>query len=95
MTITAVLAFTLAHLLAFPLHGLWMVLTAVVVSQMSVDGSMRAMTEYVIGTFGGAVYASAIGLLVPHTTPTEMAGVLALTIKSGMSSGRLRTSSRH
>jgi uncharacterized membrane protein YccC len=79
-TTTAVLAFALAQFLTIPLHGLWVVLTAVMVSQMSVGGSLRATTEYVIGTLGGAVYASAVGALVPHTTAIAMAGVLALAI---------------
>jgi uncharacterized membrane protein YccC len=79
-TIAAVLAFAVAQFLTIPLHGLWVVLTAVVVIQMSVGGSLRATAEYVIGTFGGAVYASAVGVLVPHTTALALAGVLALAI---------------
>jgi Fusaric acid resistance protein-like len=79
-TIAALLAFALAQFLNIPLHGLWMVLTAVVVIQMSVGGSLRATTEYVIGTFGGAIYASAIGALVPHATAIGAASVLALGI---------------
>jgi uncharacterized membrane protein YccC len=62
------------------LHGLWAVLTAVVVTQISVGGSLRATAEYVIGTLGGAAYASLVGVLVPHTTTLALAGVLALTV---------------
>jgi uncharacterized membrane protein YccC len=80
MTIAAVLAFAVTQFLALPLHGLWAVLTAVVATQMSVGRSLQATAEYVIGTIGGAVYASAIGVLVPHTTALAMAGVLALAI---------------
>jgi uncharacterized membrane protein YccC len=80
MTVAALLAFAFSRVLTIPLHGLWAVLTAVVVTQMSVGGSLRATTEYVIGTFGGVVYASAVALLVPHATPLALAGVLALTI---------------
>jgi uncharacterized membrane protein YccC len=80
MTIAAVLAFALAQFLAVPLHGLWVVLTAVVVTQMSVGGSLRATAEYVIGTLGGAIYAGAVAVLVPHTTMLATAGVLALAI---------------
>jgi uncharacterized membrane protein YccC len=79
-TIAAVLAFAVAQFLTIPLHGLWVVLTAVVVIQISVGGSLRATAEYVIGTFGGAVYATAVGILVPHTTAIALAGVLALAI---------------
>jgi uncharacterized membrane protein YccC len=56
------------------------VLTAVVVTEMSAGGSLRATVEYMIGTFGGAVYAAITGLLIPHTTAIAQGGVLALTI---------------
>jgi uncharacterized membrane protein YccC len=80
VTIAGVLAFAIAQTLNIPLHGLWVVLTAIVVTQVSVGGSVRATIEYVIGTLGGAVYAGLVGLLVPHTTALAQAGVLILTI---------------
>ena len=80
MTAAALLAFALAQIWNIPLNGLWSVLTAVVVTQMSVGGSLRATTEYVIGTIGGAIYAATIGVLIPHTMGLATAGVLALTI---------------
>ena len=80
VTVAALLAFVLAQVLTIPLHGLWAVLTAVVVTQMSVGGSLRATAEYVVGTLSGAIYASAIGVLVPHTTAMALAALLALTI---------------
>ena len=60
--------------MTIPLHGLWVVLTAVVVTQMSTGGSLRATVEYIIGTFGGAVYAAITGLLIPHTTAIAQLG---------------------
>jgi uncharacterized membrane protein YccC len=80
MTVAAVLAFALAQVWNLPLHGLWAVLTAVVVTQISVGGSLHATTEYIIGTIVGAVYAAGVGILVPHMTTISLAGVLALTI---------------
>jgi uncharacterized membrane protein YccC len=80
VTAAGLLAFAIAQVLTIPLHGLWVVLTAVVVTQMSAGGSLRATVEYIIGTFGGAVYAAITGVLVPHTTPIAQGGVLALTI---------------
>lgn len=80
MTVAGLLALIVAQGLVLPLHGLWVVLTAVVVTQMSVGRSVRATIEYISGTLGGAVYAAVIGLLVPHTVPTAQAAVLALTI---------------
>jgi len=80
MTAAGLLALLVAQSLSLPLHGLWVVLTAVVVTQMSVGGSLRATIEYIIGTLGGAVYAAAIGVLVPHASAIAQGGVLALTI---------------
>ena len=80
MTAAASLAFALAQIWNITLNGLWSVLTAVVVTQMSVGGSLHATTEYVLGTIGGAIYAATIGVLIPHTTTLALAGVLALTI---------------
>jgi uncharacterized membrane protein YccC len=80
MTAAALLAFALAQIWNIPLNGLWAVLTAVVVTQMSVGGSLRATTDYVLGTIGGAIYAATIGVLIPHPTTLALAGVLGLTI---------------
>ena len=68
MTAAALLAFALAQIWNIPLNGLWAVLTAVVVTQMSVGGSLHATTEYLLGTIGGAIYAATIGVLIPHPT---------------------------
>jgi uncharacterized membrane protein YccC len=80
MTAAGLSALLVTQILSLPLHGLWVVLTAVVVTQMSVGGSLRATIEYIIGTLGGAVYAGVIGLLAPDTTIVAQAIVLALTI---------------
>src|SRR4029077_19996940 len=80
MTAAALLAFALAQIWNIPLNGLSELWTAVVVTQMSAGGSLHATTEYVLGTIGGAIYAAAIGVLIPHTTALATAGVLALTI---------------
>jgi uncharacterized membrane protein YccC len=80
VTTSAIAAYALAQFVAIPLHGLWAVLTAVVVTQMSVGGSLKATADYIIGTVGGAIYASVIAVLVPHASPLAVAGVLALAI---------------
>jgi uncharacterized membrane protein YccC len=80
MTAAGLAAYAVAKILHVPLHGLWVIITAVVVTQMSAGGSLRATLEYVIGTVGGAVYAAIIGVLIPHATPLAEAGVLALVI---------------
>jgi hypothetical protein len=79
-TTAGLLAFTLAQVLNFPLHGLWVILTAIVVMQMSAGGSYRATIEYMIGTLGGAAFAAVVGILIPHETAIAQGAVLVLTI---------------
>jgi fusaric acid resistance family protein len=80
MTASGLVAFAVAKALQVPLQGLWVIITAIVVTQMSAGGSVRATLEYIVGTVGGAVYAAIIGVLIPHNTPLAVAGVLALAI---------------
>src|SRR5271165_5294769 len=80
MTVAGLLALAVVERFPFPLHGLWTVLTAIVVTQVSIGGSLRATVEYMIGTLGGAIYAAALGVLIPHTTAASQALVLALAI---------------
>jgi uncharacterized membrane protein YccC len=79
MTAAAVLALAVAHLLNLPV-ALWTVLTAVILTQMSVGRSLKATTDYLVGTLGGAVYAGAVGALVPHETEVALLGALALAV---------------
>jgi uncharacterized membrane protein YccC len=79
-TIVALVAFWLGSVSDLPLHGIWVVLTAIVVTQMSAGGSVRASIEYMVGTLAGAIYAGVLGVALPHATPLALAGVLALTI---------------
>lgn len=80
VTAAAITALLIAWLFALPLHGLWAVLTATVVTQLSVGGSIQASAQYVIGTFGGAAYGMLVGLLIPHTTIPAQVAVLAVTV---------------
>lgn len=80
VTFAGLLAFCLAQLGNFPLRGLWAVLTAVIVTQVSVGGSIVAISEYVVGTLAGAIYASALALILPHGTTPLLGVVLTLSI---------------
>src|ERR1700733_6697106 len=79
ITIAALAALALAQLLQLPLP-LWAVLTAVVVTQMSVGRSLKATFDYLVGTVGGAIYGGAIGIFVPHSGETALLAVLALAV---------------
>lgn len=80
ITIAALLALGLAQFGNFPLHGLWAVLTAIVVTQISVGASLQATIEYVVGTICGAIYASIVVLLIPHQSWPALTGVMIITI---------------
>lgn len=80
VTVAAIVSFVLSQLLNIPLGGLWAVLTSVVVTQMSLGGSMKATIEYLVGTLGGAVYGGAIATLVPHPNEIGLLAVLALAV---------------
>jgi uncharacterized membrane protein YccC len=80
MAVSALAAFAIVQVVTVPLHGLWAVLTAVVVTQASTGESIRASFEYLLGTLLGALYASLVSLLVPHTTLPMMGVALAIAI---------------
>ena len=79
VTIAAVLSFAFSLLLHVPLP-LWTVLTAVILTQVSFGSSVRATVNYLIGTLSGAVYAGALGALVPHSNEIALAAVLAIAV---------------
>jgi uncharacterized membrane protein YccC len=79
VTISALVALVLAQFLHLPLP-LWAVMTAVIVTQMSVGKSLKATFDYLVGTLGGAIYGGAIGVLVPHSSEIALLAVLALAV---------------
>ena len=79
ITTAAALSLAVAQYVGLRLP-LWAVLTAVVVTQVSVGGSLKATVDYLLGTVGGAVYGGAIAVLVPHPGEWTMLAVLALAV---------------
>jgi len=79
VTIAATLALAIAQTLGLPLP-LWVVLTAVLVTQMSVGRSLKSAFDYLIGTLGGAIYGGAIAVFVPHSQDLALLAVLALAV---------------
>lgn len=72
-----------ALVIALALHlrlPLWAVLTAVVVTQLSVGRSLKATRDYLLGTVGGAVYGGAIAVLIPHSGEGALLAVMVLAI---------------
>lgn len=79
VTVAALSALGLGWLLSRPMI-LWAVLTAVILTQMSVGKSVKATIDYVLGTLGGAVYAGFIAAFVPHLSDSALAAVLAIAL---------------
>jgi uncharacterized membrane protein YccC len=79
VTIAALVSLALAQSLQLRLP-LWAVLTAVIVTQMSVGRSLKATFDYLVGTFGGAIYGGAIGVVIPHSNEIALLAVLALAV---------------
>jgi uncharacterized membrane protein YccC len=79
VTIAALVALAFAQLLQLPLP-LWAVLTAVIVTQVSVGRSLKATVDYLLGTLGGAIYGGAIAVLVPHGSEITLLMILALAV---------------
>jgi uncharacterized membrane protein YccC len=79
ITIAALASFLLAQALQLPLP-LWAVLTAVIVTQMSVGRSLKATFDYLAGTVGGAIYGGAIGVLISYTNEFALLVGLAVAV---------------
>jgi uncharacterized membrane protein YccC len=79
VTIAALLAFSVSNMMSLKLP-LWTVLTAIVLTQASFGKSVKATLDYLAGTVGGAIYAGAVSVLVPHNSELSLVGVLALAV---------------
>jgi uncharacterized membrane protein YccC len=75
ITVAAVATLGVGRLLGTPMI-LWAVLTAVILTQMSVGRSVKATIDYSFGTLGGALYAGLVSALLP--APDDPALVVAL-----------------
>jgi Fusaric acid resistance protein-like len=69
--------------IAMALHlmlPLWAVLTALIVTQMSVGRSLKATRDYMFGTVGGAIYGGAVAVLIPHSGEGALLVLLVLAV---------------
>ena len=80
VTTSALLSFEAARWL--DLHmPLYAILSAIMVTQISVGGSLKASLDYLAGTIGGAVFGAVVGILVRGGS--EVALLLGLAIAVG------------
>jgi uncharacterized membrane protein YccC len=79
MTIATLTSYALAEALGIA-QAYWAVLSAVIVTQGSVGGSLRAGINRLMGTIGGAVWGALVTILMPHEHVWETgAALLAAT----------------
>ena len=79
VTVAALLAFVLAKLLGFA-HGYWAVITAIIVMQSSLGGSVKAAIDRLLGTLAGALYGAVVAIALPHAEDWQ----LGLAIATGI-----------
>jgi uncharacterized membrane protein YccC len=78
--VTAVVAaFVVVKLLGLP-QGWWAVITALLVVQTSVGGSLKAALDRLWGTLAGALYGAAVAITIPHVTDLGLAIAIAVAI---------------
>lgn len=65
LTVAALIAYAIGESLALP-QAYWAVFTAVLVSQASVGGSVKAALDWLLGTLGGGAYAALVSTVLPQ-----------------------------
>ncbi len=79
MLIAAMVTFAISSLFRWP-QSYWGVLTVVIVIQPSLGGAFKATVERFIGSIGGALWAVAVSLSIPHTGAAAESVALAVAI---------------
>jgi uncharacterized membrane protein YccC len=69
----------LSQLLNLPMP-LWTMLTSILLTQVSFGRSLKATTDYLIGTLFGAIYGGIVVSLIPHTGELPLVAVLVLVV---------------
>jgi uncharacterized membrane protein YccC len=91
MTASTLAAFALARVLGLP-QAFWAVITALIVTQSNVGGSMQAALDRFLGSLFGAVYGSVIAFAVPYESGllravALVAAVAPLSFVAALSAG--------
>jgi uncharacterized membrane protein YccC len=79
LSVAALLALWIADHLGVKLP-LWSVLTALIVTQVSLGRSLKATFDYFAGTIGGVLWGGIIAALVPHSAESGLLFVLMLAL---------------
>lgn len=78
-TFASCLSFLVAKLIGLP-QGYWAVITALLIMQASLGGSIKAALDRLAGTLAGAAYGALVSMLIPHTGPMALAGAIAAAV---------------
>jgi uncharacterized membrane protein YccC len=79
ITVAGLVTLILSEWLGLP-QGYWAVFTALIVTQGSVGGSLRASRDRLIGTLGGGAVGALVATLIPHGDARGFVAVFALTL---------------
>ena len=79
VTASAVLALTVAWLFALKMP-LWVVLTALIVTQTSLGRSLKTTLDYFTGTLAGAIWGGLIALAIPHDNTYVLLAAVAVAL---------------
>ena len=79
MTVASLVTFVLADALGLP-QNFWAVITALIVTQSSVGGSLKAAADRFAGPVFGAVYGGAVAFAIPHQGSASTALALIVAI---------------
>ncbi|MDX5595562.1 FUSC family protein [Pseudovibrio sp. SPO723] len=79
LLMSVVATYVVTRLIGIP-QPQWAVLTALIVTQGSVGGSIKASGDRFIGTVAGAIWGGAIGAFVPHTDAIGLGEALVMAI---------------
>lgn len=79
LTTAALLALLIARLLAVRLP-LWVVLTAMIVTQTSLGRSLKVALDYFAGTLLGALWGGLVVIFLPHASEPALYATLALAL---------------
>lgn len=79
VVIAVVAAFAVVKLFGLP-QGWWAVITALLVVQTSVGGSLKAALDRLWGTMAGAFYGALVALAIPHASDFGLGIAIAVAI---------------
>ncbi len=79
ITVAGVAAFLLARAFALA-QPYWAVITAVIIMQASVGGSLKAVIDRFIGTLAGAGFGAVVAVSIPHASDLMLAVALVVAL---------------